>query len=300
MTIRLLVAFMALMLATPLAVAADLIVDNVRGSDSQNDRGLVPGKPSFGPYRSINRALISALPGDRVIIKNTGKPYRECISLVGTQHSGTAASPFEIIGNGATLDGSITTTMADWESLRGDLWELRHTPPGYGLLTSRGELLDYKPMAAGTSLTMLEPRSWTRIGPTIFFRGDRQLGPFDLSLEVSNQTTGITLYDVQYVVISNLVVRGYRIDGINAHDRVDQVRLVNVTSRHNGRSGVTVAGASTVGITGSTLELNGLAQLRAEGRAIAYVDTLKLSDQLGKKTLTEDKSQIIPLGTGRE
>lgn len=295
MTIRLLVAFVALLLATPLALARDLYVDNVRGSDSQNDRGLVSGKPTFGPYRSINRALISAMPGDRIVIKNTGKPYRECISLVGTKHSGTAAAPFEIIGNGATLDGSITTTMADWENLRGDIWELRHTPPGYGILTSSGELVDYKPMAPGTSLTQLEPRSWTRIGPKMFFRGDRQFGPFDLSLEVSQQTTGITLYDVQYVVISDLVVRGYRIDGINAHDRVDQVRLVNVTSKHNGRSGVTIAGASNVGISGSTLQLNGLAQLRAEGRAIAYVDNVQLSDTLGKETITEDKGQIIPL-----
>lgn len=297
MTIRLFVAFLALIVVTPYVNARDLIVDNLRGNDSQNDRGLLAGTPTYGPYKTINRALLAAQPGDRIIIKNTGKPYRECISLVGTQHSGTTLVPFEIIGNGATLDGSYATSFMDWENVKGDIWELGKTPPGYGLLTSGSTLVSYKPVTEGTSLTTLAPQSWTRIGAKIYFRGDGLLGPADFSLEVCDQTTGITLYDVEHVIISDLVVRGYRIDGINAHDRVDQVRLVNITSTLNGRSGVTVAGASSVGVVNSKLELNGKAQLRVEARGIAYTDKLTLSDELGVKSLTEDKGQIIPLQT---
>jgi hypothetical protein len=293
MTIRLYVALLSMIVVCTPVLARDLVVDNLRGSDSQNDRGLAPGKPSYGPYRSISRALISAQPSDRIIITNTGKPYRECISLVGTQHSGTEWMPFEIVGNGATLDGSIMTTMDDWEQVRDDIWSMKRTPPGYGMLTRGGELLDLRPIPAGNSLTNLGPLNWTRTAGTIYFRGEANRGPFDYSLEVSHQTTGVTLYDVQFVVIQDLVVRGFRVDGINAHDRVDQVRLKNVTALQNGRSGITVAGASTLGIADSLLHQNGQSQLRVEGRGVAVVSRVEMRETVGVKTIKEGKGQVL-------
>jgi hypothetical protein len=275
--------------------AADLVVDNVAGNDSQNDRRLVAGPPSYGPYRTINRALLAAGPGDRIVLTNTGEPYRECISICGRQHSGTLESPLEIVGNGAVLDGSMQTTRDDWAPIGHDVWQMVHTPPGFGLLTRDGQLLPYQPIATGQSLTDLAALSWTRVGPSIFFRGRGPIGPVEYAIAATDQTTGITLYDVRNVKISNLTVRGYRIDGINAFDRVDDVRLVNVTCIENGRAGVTVAGASRIGITGSQLRSNGQAQIRVEGQAAAYVQQLTIEAGIGVETLTESNGQIIPL-----
>jgi hypothetical protein len=72
---------------------------------------------------------------------------------------------------------------------------------------------------------------------------------------------------VQGVVIADLVVQGFQIDGINAHDQVDDCRLVNVTARGNGRSGVAAAGASHIALDGCLIGDNGTSQLYTEGQA---------------------------------
>lgn len=298
MTFRFVAACLATMLFCPalvhqLASATDLVVDNVRGNDSQNDRGLVAGPASFGPYRSINRALAAALPGDRIVLVNTGQPYRECISLTGFDHSGSPSRPFEIVGNNATLDGTREPSYDDWQFVGDDIWQLAKTPPGYGLLTVEGEALTKLAISTGTSLSELTPLSWTRVGPHIYFRGERNRGPFDYSLEISDQTTGITLYDVQNVVIRDLNVRGFRIDGMNAHDRVYGAVLLNVRSFQNGRSGITVAGASEMTIRQSTAEQNGVSQLRVEGRGAARLVDTKLGESAENAVLKLDKGIVI-------
>jgi hypothetical protein len=298
MTVRLFAACLVALFIVPTTVpkegaAKDLVVDNVRGNDSQNDRGLVAGPASFGPYRSINRALAAAFPGDRIILVNTGKPYRECISLVGFDHSGSPSRPFEIVGNNATLDGSRSPSYDDWRPVRDDIWQLITTPPGHGILTLDGNALKNKPLDSGTSLSELEPLSWTRVGPRIYFCCERNRGPFDYSLEVSDQTTGITLYDVSNVVIRDLNVRGYRIDGINAHDRVSGAVLLNVRSFQNGRSGITVAGASEMSIRQTVAEQNGMSQLRVEGRGAARLIDTKLDESLGKAIVKVDAGVVF-------
>ena len=57
---------------------------------------------------------------------------------------------------------------------------------------------------------------------------------------------GVTLYAVHDVVVRNLKVRQFRIDGFNAHDRCKNVTLENITAEENGRAGVVAAGTSFV------------------------------------------------------
>ena len=57
---------------------------------------------------------------------------------------------------------------------------------------------------------------------------------------------GITLYEVRNVVIRDLIVQGFQLDGINAHDGVFDALLKKVTCRGNARSGICVGGASRV------------------------------------------------------
>ncbi|QEG38871.1 right-handed parallel beta-helix repeat-containing protein [Roseimaritima ulvae] len=250
--------------------AADLVVDNVNGSDYQNDRGLLTTPPTFGPYRTITRALAAAGPGDRIVLTKTDQPYRECISLHGFDHSGTATEPFTIVGNGATLDGSEPANPIGWRPhprVPG-LWEYLRTPPGAGLLLLAEQPLQQVRAANGpVQLADLKPLQWTRQNGQFYLCTAVDRGPRDYPLQVTVQTTGITLYDVQHVVIENLTVRGFRLDGINAHDRASEVRLKNVTTIENGRSGVSVGGASRVRLEASASKGNGVAQLRTEGRS---------------------------------
>jgi hypothetical protein len=76
---------------------------------------------------------------------------------------------------------------------------------------------------------------------------------------------GITLYEARNIVISDLVVQGFQLDGLNAHDSVFDATLVGLTCRGNGRSGISVGGASRVKIIACLVGDNGAAQVRTEG-----------------------------------
>lgn len=257
--------------------AADLVVDNVSGSDAQNDRGLVPGPATFGPYRTIARALVAARSGDRIVLTPTGEPYRECVSLTGLRHSGGPVAPFQIIGNGAVLDGTEFARPAAWRSVAEGLYEYQRTPPGFGLMLIKGDRLQRISKLEATQASFrLEPMQWTRVGGRFLFRPEPNRSATEYDIEMTTQTAGISLYDVDNVVIRDLTVRGYRIDGINAHDRATGVRLINVTCLENGRSGVSVGGASRVRIEASRLSENGEAQVRTEGQGELTVEGVKV------------------------
>ena len=76
---------------------------------------------------------------------------------------------------------------------------------------------------------------------------------------------GITLYDVRQVVIHDLVVQDFQLDGINAHDNAVECALSKVTCQGNGRSGISVGGASKLEVVDCTSLRNGKVQLRTEG-----------------------------------
>ncbi|MEX0824967.1 MAG: right-handed parallel beta-helix repeat-containing protein [Pirellulaceae bacterium] len=273
--------------------AADLVVDNVSGSDSQNDRGLVPGPPTFGPYRTIGRALAAAQPGDRIVLTPTDEPYRECVSLTGTRHSGGPVAPFQIIGNGAVLDGSEFARPTAWELVGEGIYQYQQTPPGFGLMLLEGDRLQrVSKQDTEQASFRLKPMQWTRLGGRFLFRPEPNRSATEYDIEMTMQTTGISLYDVQNVEIRDLTVRGYRIDGINAHDRATGVRLINVTCLENGRSGVSVGGACHVRLESSRLYGNGVAQVRTEGRSELTVSDVEV-DSTSAPELIRDGGRVV-------
>src|SRR5262245_5623529 len=98
-----LAALLWLLLGCSSAVAGDIFVNNVVGDDRRGGSSPVVTSESGGPCRSIAKALRISLPGDRIVIANTGQPYREGITLQGGRHSGSDRFPTTILGNGATL-----------------------------------------------------------------------------------------------------------------------------------------------------------------------------------------------------
>ena len=79
----------------------DLYVNNLTGDDQSTGETDQNISNHVGPVRSIKRAVALANFGDRIVLANTGVPYREQVSLQGANNSGSARFPFVLEGNGA-------------------------------------------------------------------------------------------------------------------------------------------------------------------------------------------------------
>ena len=258
-------AALALFACAAPALAIDLFVDNERGDD-RND-GRSPGAVSrgSGPVRSIDKALRLATAGDRIILTpHEGQPYRECVTLQGGQHSGFDDIVLEIVGNGAVLDGSLSLAEAEWEVVGPDLYAVRPPKMAYQQLFLDGQPAE-RVAAAGDQPPELMPRQWCLFRGRIFFKTDPQRRPEGYNPSCAGHPVAITLYQVHDLVIRDLTIRGYQLDGINAHDTVTRCDLVGITSNHNGRSGFSIGGASRVRLENCAAAGNGVAQVRTEG-----------------------------------
>ena len=87
--------------------ARDVFVNNVAGNDAKPGVRADP-QSGDGPVRTLDRALRLVRHGDRIVLANTGEPYREMISLCDVGQRGYPDLPLVIQGNGATLDGTVT------------------------------------------------------------------------------------------------------------------------------------------------------------------------------------------------
>jgi hypothetical protein len=277
--------------------ARDIFVDNGAGDDILDGTLPTTTSPGIGPFHTITRALRVAGPGDRIILANTGEPYRESVSLVGSRHSGNAVRPFTIEGNGAVLDGTAAVPPEAWQWFRGDVFRFQPPKKQFQQLFLDGLPAVRHP--AGTQdgvaavAAQLQPKEWAETGGWIYFRVEEGRLPQQYALGYSAWPVGITLYKVEGVVISNLVVQGFRIDGLNLNDATGPVVLYNVTSRFNGRSGVAIVGASEADLQSCTLEGNGKSQLLLEGYAEGNVSNSQISDASSPKWEIHNGAKLL-------
>lgn len=253
-----------LILATSRVEGRDIYVNNLGGNDTWT--GAVPSLVvSDGPVRSIQRALEIASKGDRVVLSDTGYPYRETVSLSAAKHCGYSFQPFIIEGNGATLDGSRSIPATAWEFYRDDIFCVAPPRLGYQQLFLAGRPPRRVHLQPGaTDVPKLKPLEWCVFRGKIFFAVEQGKTVHDYDLSCALLPVGITLYHVHDVVISNLKVQGFQVDGINAHDGARDCIVSDVTVRGNGRSGVCVAGCSQLQVYGSVVGDNGTAQVYTE------------------------------------
>jgi hypothetical protein len=244
------------------AIARDVFVSNVGGDDRFTGHKPVASEDLQGPVRTIGKALRLAAPGDRIVLANTGQPYRECVSLVGSANSGHSFRRFVVEGNGAVLDGSAPVPAEAWENYRGPVF--RFSPPrlGHQQLFLNGRPLP-RVMAEkwSDSPPPLEPLEWCLYDGFIYFRVEPMRLPEDYPLSYAYLQTGITLFHIERVTIQDLTIQGFQLDGINAHNSARDIDLLRLTCRGNGRSGVAVGGASLLNLIDSLVGNNGEAQL---------------------------------------
>lgn len=273
-----LVAALALASAGSLA-ARDIHVNNVDGDDRNQGHSATAGSGLSGPCRSIARGLFLARAGDRIVLAKTTEPYRESITLEGPRHSGVSTQPFRIQGNGAILEGRQEVRTGAWQPLGGDLYGFPAARQSLGMLyrDDRPAYPRARPIAQSTPRT-LRPGEGLLHDGWYYARLDAGRTPSQYQFSAAALPVGITLYNVQGVIIEDLVIQGFQQDGVCAADGAFDVRLTGVTARGNGRSGVAVCGASRVTIELGLLANNGRAQAWVEGHSVALFDLCTLPE----------------------
>lgn len=271
-------------LATP-AAALDIYVNNETGDDYGNGRApeFVEGRTH--PVRTIKRALQLGDRYARIVIANTGKPYRECLSINGPAQSGNREVPFLIEGNGATLDGTRHVPPESWRHHAGDVFRYGPYKLTFPMLyDAQGRPLErVQADDAKDAPPELAPLQWCSWRRQTYFRIEPTKTIDDYELFEPFHDVGITLYKCEYVVISDLVIQGYRLDGVQAADGVFHTVLLGMTCRGNGRSGLAVAGASRMdaralllGDNGQGPESKNSAQFIAEGYSQTILDGVQI------------------------
>ncbi len=279
-----------------IALADDIFVDNVSGDDSRN--GLVNklGSANSGPVRTIGRALQLVRTGDQIIVGETGVPYRESLTVQGSRHDGVVGLPFRIISNGAVLDGTGPIPADEWERVIGDTYRYRPKLKSHQMLYFNG-----KPLTRGESWGALAPLEWALSDGWIYFCTEPDKLPGRYELNCCLHQTGITLYQCGNVEIVGLVIQGFQLDGINAHDGTESVAIRRCTLRGNGRSGLSVGGASKIRFVESISGNNYVAQVRTESQGRVNIDSCRLlqSSMYGPATestggqILIDKSEVL-------
>ncbi|MDH3718673.1 MAG: right-handed parallel beta-helix repeat-containing protein [Planctomycetota bacterium] len=270
---------LTLMLAASTCAARQLYVSNVTGNDRNRGLSAVGGSDGAGPLRTIRRAVHLSRPGDEIVIDNTGIPYRECITLAGRRGSGTATWPLIISGNGAVLDGSVPVPQGAWEHYQADIFRFTPRRQTYLRLFHKDRPLVEKPVPPGAlSPPPLEPLQWCLLNSQVYFRVEPSTLPDSYQLTQTGHAAGLTLYAAHDVDIRDLVIQGYQLDGVTVHDLVERAVLSGLTCRGNGRSGISVGGASRVVIDQCLLGDNGRGQLRVEAPAAVEVSASDVLD----------------------
>ena len=252
------------------AFAGEIFVDNSTGRDADDGSTLQARFGNTGPVYSLERAVQLAGFGDVIVLVNTGKPYYGSISLTGDRHSGTRFRPFVIQGNGATISGLRSLPPGSWREEAKKLWKLTLTRKGYYRLLRDGRSLPESIPVQGTDpLATLEPGHWVAWRGSVYFRQDGNDEPESQTFAYAADQTGISLHQVENVLISDVTLQHFRFDGLHAQGLCDGIVLDNVVSIENGRAGVVSSGAARIELFGGRIAENSRHQLLVIDRSFA-------------------------------
>ena len=281
------------------AAGRDIFVNNAGGDDKNSGLHAQNQGDLTGPVRTIAKALRLARTSDRIELANSGLPYRECVALVGARRSGAAARmPFVLDGNGAVLDGSAAIPADGWTHYRDNIFRFLPKSMIRPVLFLDGRAIQPLPLPQATAFPpRLKPLAWCAIEGAVYFAVESGKLPPDYKLSCAQLPTGITLYQVDQVVVRNLTIRGFQADGVAAAVGARRVVLDNVTCTANGQSGVCVQGGAQVEIDSCKLAGNGQSQLLT----LADSETRLLASELADDTARGwvDQGGRVYLGSKR-
>ncbi|MHB8972400.1 MAG: right-handed parallel beta-helix repeat-containing protein [Pirellulaceae bacterium] len=267
--------------------ARDIYVNNVMGDDRFDGGTAVASGDRIGPYRTLTRALAATRKGDRVIVANTVEPYRESITLQGARQSGYPEAPFELIGNGAVLEGSQPVPPDAWGYVDSNLFRFRPPKTAFQVLYMDGKPARRREIGTSDELAGLQPLEWCLYEQHVYFCVEPNRQPQSYAMTFTAMRVGITLYEVHHVIVKDLVIQGFQLDGVNAFDGVSETTLSALHCRGNGRSGISVGGASRVRLAACLVGDNGVAQVRTEGVSQTQLIGCDLLDSTAPRIVRE-------------
>lgn len=278
---RFVLLVMFMLVALQAAVGADpttVYVNNCVGADANN--GLAAQQKSDGgdgPVATITRALALVPVGGCISIANTGRDYREAVS-VQKLFKGRAATPLVIDGHGATVSGLMTIPAARWTQVKDDLYVyaggraggVRAPMPNSNWLAftrhqgwftepqaPRIFFLNGAPAPHVTRLADIPPGGFfyeTQDGRKVYFRLPAGKALSDCAIDIP-QNTGV-LVDDDYVVVRNLASRYSQDDGFSGFWGIGDV-FENCNASDNCDQGFSFHGTSVTVIDGGVIERNG-------------------------------------------
>jgi hypothetical protein len=258
-----------------------IYVDSRLGNDAYDGRSPTAAGFTAGPVETLNAALQRVRSGDSIELVNNGTPYFGSGTLFGARHSGTYSRSFEIRGNGATLSGAKPIAAGCWRPANGNLWRVTPFRKAHYQLVLDGAAVTETACDRTSALPPEIPEDqWCVWRGAIYFHAPLGVDPDTMSLSLADEEVGLTLVDVDNVVIRDLTLQHFRLDGINAHDRCRNIELVNVTLNENGRAGLAVGGTSQVLVRDSRIERN---------RAASVIVT-----ELGEARLQASQTDVPP------
>lgn len=243
---------------TSTAWALDLYVDNVNGSDAFDGSAPTIRTALSGPLRTLRRAMELLLPGDSLVLANSGRPYFEPLNFSGRRFSGASTRPLVVQGNGAQLCGVRVLPGTAWRSIEGNRWQLNFSRKGWGRLFQDGKAYpEYLPTQGESLRDALPVGYWGQQQGAVHVHHDVGRLPTESEWTYAAVDIGVSLVDVNFVEISDLEIWGFRVDGINVDSHSRNVVLKNVTSHDNGRAGVAVGSSSKIALEACKLHDNG-------------------------------------------
>lgn len=258
------------------ANAETIYVDNRIGNDTL-DGGAERLLDDFsGPVRSIRRGLLLANPGDTIVIANHGVPYYESIALNGGKHDAIFDAPFQIVGNGAIVDGTTEVPAFAWKLVGASLWKMTPLRKGfYQLVQNDQPIPEHSNVASQDDLYEMPEGHWAAWKGSIYYRAAVLDDPRRMNLRFASRSVGLSLSRVRGVFISGLTLRNFRLDGVNACNLCRDVVLKDVVMQGNGRFGLFAGGASQALLIGGEITRNRKDQIVVAGKAgIEVVNTV--------------------------
>lgn len=266
----------SILLIASTATARTIYVDNQIGVDVNDGTSPTITGLQSGPVRTLRRAQVLVRPGDVIEIANTGVPYYDSLRLVGSQASGVPSQPTVVNGNGAIFDGSDPVTAEQWQPLGKGLWRLDPLQKGWYQLVRDDVPVPETPAAYEGGRPSPPPGHWSAWRGSLYYQALPDELPANELFRIATREAGVFLYGVRYIVVRNLTVRHFRLDGVNVHDQADYVVLENIVSENNGRSGIFVGGSSRVRILGGATQSNREASLLLKEKGTVDLHEMQL------------------------
>ena len=241
--------------------AGTIYVNNTTGDDRAHGRSPEILGRFDGPLVTIGRALQIAYASDTIEIANTGYPYRESIIVDRPALSGKAAFPFIIEGNGAVVQGSVPLPARVWSFVGQGTFRYQPYRRGhYQLVLNGTPANELRVPRTALERPALQPLQWCAFQGWVYFRVEPGRYVDQYQLGAPRFDVGLGLHNVRHVVVRNLRIEQFRLDGIHVSGYSRDIRLENIASSGNGRAGLALTGAARATITQLELKANRIVQ----------------------------------------